>query len=561
MSFASRLVSPTALVAGAALVVGIGYGCGGTAETSTGTFNTGGKASTGSGMATGGEGGSLFQPVVGSTGSGMTTTTGTGGSMAVCDGTAPTTGPVQWAVSNTNDGAQNGLAVATDVNGNIYVTGSYAAIFNGSTIASPGTFTIGGSAALPQTQGASAMFVAKLGPDGTPIWVKGFAAATFSGLHSLPRAGGRAVVVDQQGNVYVTGEIYGRTDFGGQMVKSVGTEFSDVFILKLDGSGNPVAALRIGDPESTPNGVDNGQTARGIALLKSPSGDQIAVVGNSQGTLDIGGGKTSAAPGGSQVAFVAVFSAATLTPQAVTQFGDGSVGQAANAVAFDKNQDLLVTGNTAGAISFPNGPKLTPTGAKAAFVAKLKSDLSGTTWAKLYGSGSATGEAITSDSTGTIFIAGNHQGDIDFGDGVLGNPNGDNVYVARLEGGGNAVWAKTYGNSMSQQVHGITVDSMGRPLIAGEFTGKIDFGGGELTSAGNGDIFVAKLDTHGCQIWAKTFGDTKQQAASSIALDSSGNAIITGSISGAVTFGSTTLTVNDTNPNAISDMFVAKFGP
>jgi hypothetical protein len=555
MPFASRLFTRRTLVLASgtcAVGLGLGFGCGGGGATSTGTgtFSAGGASGSSGSAAQGGDGGMLFHPTTSSGSSGTGTGTGStssSGSMPVCDGTTPTTGPAQWAVKNDDDpSGQNALAIATDVAGNVVVTGSYS-----------GTLTLGGKTA-EVTSAANALFVAKLGSDGKALWVHGYAATTFSGLHSLPHSAGQGIAVDALGNVYVTGEAYGHVNLGaGQSVQS-GTEFSDVFLLKLDSSGNTTASARIGDPAGTPTQKDAGQTARTLALLKSTSGDVIAIGGDSQNTIDIGGGKTAVAPGGEKVAYVAAFSASTLAPQFVALFGDGSIKQELHAMTFDKNHDLLVTGNTAGAITFPGGTALTPAGTQAAFVAKLKSDGSATVWAKLYGSGTAGGTGIASSAAGDVFITGNHKGDIDFGGGVLPNNFGDNVYVARLEGGGGEIWSHTYGDSKAQQAHGITVDSTGRATVVGDYTGKLDFGGGALI-ANNQDAFAVKLDTHGCQVWAKSLGDSSVQSASAVAVDSTDNLVLTGLLFGSITVGSTTLTAGA--GEAAGDMFVAKFAP
>lgn len=44
---------------------------------------------------------------------------------------------------------------------------------------------------------------------------------------------------------------------------------------------------------------------------------------------------------------------------------------------------------------------------------------------------------------------------------------------------------------------GITVDSSGNSYITGYFQGTVDFGGGNVTSAGSNDIFVLKLNSLG----------------------------------------------------------------
>ena len=40
---------------------------------------------------------------------------------------------------------------------------------------------------------------------------------------------------------------------------------------------------------------------------------------------------------------------------------------------------------------------------------------------------------------------------------------------------------------------GAALDASGNTFVTGRFRGSIDFGGGALTDAGTGDIFIAKL--------------------------------------------------------------------
>jgi hypothetical protein len=555
MPFASplafRLARPALLVAG---VAGAGFalavGCGGGgAHTSTGTFG-GGGASSSSHMGNGGNGGNIFQPQVGSssTGGGSTpsSSSGTGGSKPVCDGN-PTTGPVMWAAKNDDAGGQFGLAVAADPSGNVLVAGAYSS-------GHPITF---GSQPPTATSSYNAIFVAKLDPNGTPVWVKGFPVSGPPPGNGPPLSTARAIGADGQGNVYVAGDFTGQISFGNVALASTGGYFGDSYVLKLDPSGAVTWAKRIGE---TPTGSSNGpfgtQTTRTLAVHKTSTGYDVAVGGDTQGKVDLDNGTSiTASSTASAAAFVVVLRSGDGSTKFGTGFGDGSTDQSVHGVAWDANGDLLVTGRAQGPITFPGMAALTPAGMQAAFVAKIKGDGSATTWAKLYGAGTAGGESVAAGPNNDVFVAGDHQGDIDFGDGALANKYGANVFVARLDTSGNHVWSHTYGDSTSQHAHAIAVDAMGRAVVAGQYSGKIDFGGGALTSAGSDDIFVAKLDTHGCQVWAHTFGDPMLQTANGLALDGAGNAFLAGNIQGAVAFGSSMLTAQG------DDVFVTKIGP
>lgn len=99
-------------------------------------------------------------------------------------------------------------------------------------------------------------------------------------------------------------------------------------------------------------------------------------------------------------------------------------------------------------------------------------------------------------------------------------------------------------------------DNSGNYYVAGSFSGRVSFGNTTLSSSGNRDIFVGKLNADGNWLWAKKAGGTSNDIASAIAVDSAGNAYITGY------FASTTLTFIAGAINLFrsggNDLFVAK---
>ena len=60
------------------------------------------------------------------------------------------------------------------------------------------------------------------------------------------------------------------------------------------------------------------------------------------------------------------------------------------------------------------------------------------------------------------------------------------------------------------------------------------------TTAGGDDIFIAKYDSSGTQVWVKQFGTTASDIGNGIALDSSGNSYVTGQAGSGVAFAGNT---------------------
>lgn len=95
------------------------------------------------------------------------------------------------------------------------------------------------------------------------------------------------------------------------------------------------------------------------------------------------------------------------------------------------------------------------------------------------------------------------------------------------------VWVKQMGGKgAGVQCLSMTVDDSGNIYTTGAFDGTADFDPGtgiyNLTSAGEEDIFVCKLDASGDFVWAKSMGGTEWDRGFSIAVDDSGNVYITG---------------------------------
>ena len=153
------------------------------------------------------------------------------------------------------------------------------------------------------------------------------------------------------------------------------------------------------------------------------------------------------------------------------------------------------------------------------------------------------GYAIGVDSSGNSYITGSFQGTINFGGGDI-TAAGRDIFVVKLNSSGVFQWVYTAGGTSSDYGYGIAVDSSGNSYITGQFKRTVNFGGGDITAAGfDYDIFVLKLNSSGTFEWVYTAGDTEMDNGWSIAVDSSGNSYITGRFEETVNFGGGDITV------------------
>jgi len=105
-------------------------------------------------------------------------------------------------------------------------------------------------------------------------------------------------------------------------------------------------------------------------------------------------------------------------------------------------------------------------------------------------------------------------------------------------------WGRSFGGVGDQDGGGIAVDASGNVVIAGSFWNTVDFGGGPLVSAGDWDVFVARLDAAGNHLWSRRFGDAGGQSLRAMSTDALGNIYLTGIFFGTIDFGGGPITSN-----------------
>jgi hypothetical protein len=161
---------------------------------------------------------------------------------------------------------------------------------------------------------------------------------------------------------------------------------------------------------------------------------------------------------------------------------------------------------------------------------------------------------VAIDGSGNLVMAGQFQGTADFGLGALTSAGSYDIFVAKYTAAGAPLWAKRFGSSGSDYDYAVAVDGSGNVLLAGAFSGTVNFGGGSLTSAGNYDLFVAKFSPTGAHLWSRRVGGTGSESAEGVAVDPSGNVVVAGAFQGTVDFGGGAVT-----SAGDSDLFVAKY--
>jgi peptidoglycan hydrolase-like protein with peptidoglycan-binding domain len=232
-------------------------------------------------------------------------------------------------------------------------------------------------------------------------------------------------------------------------------------------------------------------------------------------------------------------SSSSQTYFAVT-FG-GTTNESGREIAIDSSGNSYITGSFTGTVDFGGG-NVTSAGGSDIFALKLNS--SGTfQWVNTFGGTSDDiGIDIAIDSSDNAYITGYFQGTVNFGGGDITSAGSIDIFVLKLNSSGTFQWVNNFGGTTNDLGNAIAIDSSGNSYITGYFTDTVNFGGTNKTSAGGLDIFALKLNSSGTFQWVNNFGGTSNDWGYGIAIDSSGNSYITGYFRDTVNFGGTNKT-------------------
>ena len=122
-------------------------------------------------------------------------------------------------------------------------------------------------------------------------------------------------------------------------------------------------------------------------------------------------------------------------------------------------------------------------------------------------------------------------------------------------------FANRIGGTGWEQGYGITIDNNNNTIVSGAFSSTVDFDPSSttqnLTSNGLSDIFIAKYNSFGGLVWAKSFGSTSEDFSYNVAVANNGDIYATGFFRGTVDF-DPSANVSNLTSNGLNDIFIVK---
>jgi hypothetical protein len=434
-----------------------------------------------------------------------------------------------WAQSHGGISNEYSNAICTDQNGNVYVTGT----FQGP------TFTIGGFTLHNYGTGSLDIFIAKFDASGNLLWLKGAGGPKDDWAYGI--------CTDANGNIYITGFFQSPLiAFDTTILNNSDTTGStDILITKYDSTGNIVWAKQEGSGQSYDHSYGICIDVNGNIYITGSYGyNTFTIMGhdtlNTHGSYDI---------------FISKYDGNGNLIWAEGMGGNQS--DEAHGICIDINSNIYVTGFFQTTAFFDNDSILCH-GNTSVYVAKYNSS-GHELWVKSAIGTSYdwnSGQGISSDALGNIYITGYFQNSIIFGPDTLGDNGTWSIFTAKYDSNGNALWGRCPGGTDYDYGNSICTDASGNIFVTGYYKSSyLNFGGSPLLNSNIGyeDIFLVEYDFNGNTLLAKSIGG--QDADFGMSVTSSGNDVyLTGYLgSYSLNFGSNTITNNGSN-----DIFLAK---
>lgn len=459
--------------------------------------------------------------------------TGTGGDMSVATTVAATsTGSGEGGTGNAvyswdfTFGGTNATDqvttydVAVDNVGDIVVVGSFS-----------GSIDFDGNGSNPpvNSNGGFDAYIAKFTNKGVLKWVR-----TAGGPNPENTA---SVSIDKDGRVGACGTFRGTINFGGNNLSVNDSQYSDLFAVVFDSAGNHIASQSYGGNTLGKSDLCAGAAFDPVGNLVITGQSQGAVnfgsgtaVGQNDGDFKLYVAKL--APNAGTKGFQELFAKAFASPGVKAQGRAVAVSTNGEIAVGGYSEGPISLGGVSLTSPF--------TGIPQAVVARYDSNGLPTFTKMFASEGDAQVTSLKYHTNGDLIVAGVFRKSIDFGAGPIVASGGSNdMFLARFDAFNKLVFGVKFGDSLSDDLNDVAFDAAGFAVAAGSFQGSPKVNSQTtLVNAGSRDAAVLKFapnDGHG--FWGKGFGDADLDEGKAIAVDSLGNVIIAGQFKGTIDLG------------------------
>lgn len=345
-----------------------------------------------------------------------------------------------------------------------------------------------------------------------------------------------SIAADPSGNTFSAGYFLGTTDFdpGPDVYNLTSKGRDDVFVVKLDANGNFLWAHSFGD-----TAIDR------CCSLAADAYGNVYLTGYFKSKIDFDPGPGTfflQTHGNFPAVFILKLDAGGNFVWA-KQIGSNSstFWATGGSLTLDAGRNIYLSGYFYGIVDFDPGEgvyNMTGYGGFCdGFIEKLDENAN-LIWVKqIPGNGNVYPWSIRTDPAGNVYTLGTFSGTNDFNPAPkstfsMTSIGSSDIFIEKLDANGNFSWAKKIGGTDRKNVWASAVDAAGNIYFTGEFYGTVDFDPGtstyNLTSAGQNDIFLQKMDVNGNLKWVKQIGGVSWDAGYGLAMDAAGYIYVAG---------------------------------
>jgi hypothetical protein len=421
------------------------------------------------------------------------------------------TGAPRWGLALGGLGSDAPRGIAVDAAGASYLAGYFEAEMTFGKLgtrapAPPDTSKLAANAKPPLPR--SDAFVVRIDAAGAPTWVQTFGASREDVANG--------VAVDAKGNLAVTGNFLDALTIGSGTdalsAKAAGSD--DVFVAAFTPDGTPTWLW-------TSGGIDSDG---GNAIAAHPDGGWV-VAGSFSASAELGPQRFKSQ--GATDAFLV-----KLAPGGEVQWALQLGGRYADTIlgaATDPAGSIYVLGQFSDTASVGGAP-LVAAGNAGVDVFLAKYDAGGKhLWSTRFGNELDDGaRGLAVDPAGNVTVTGSFEKTIQIGTETFQSHGETDIYVARFGTDGAFRWARAWGSKRDDVGHAVAADAAGNAIVTGWFQDTVDIGGASVTSKGNKDVLIAKLDAKGATVWARAYGDRDHDQGRAIAVDGKGEPTVAG---------------------------------
>ncbi len=232
----------------------------------------------------------------------------------------------------------------------------------------------------------------------------------------------------------------------------------------------------------------------------------------------------------------------------------GEGADAARAVAVDSKGHTVVTGYFSDAAQLGGDDPVAAEGKRDIFLAKYDSN-GKWLWAKRFGGdGDDIGQSVAIDKDDNIVVTGTFTDKATVGGATFESAGETDLFIAKYDKDGTHLWSHSVGGRVEDRGYAVAAGPDGSIAMTGYFTDKVNFGGEDLVSGGQADLFVVLYGPDGDHKWSYGFGDKLDELGRGVAIDKDGNVIVAGDYNKEITIGATHL-VSSGN----ADVLLTKF--